>query len=72
MVVLGMTLSKQVIWLASLFPRNLKNIWPNVVKDVEWKNDRRNEKEQRGVCKVDYLDDSDYFIWSLSYVTVIS
>lgn len=62
MVVLGMTLSKQVIWLASLFPRNLKNIWPNVVKDVEWKNDRRNEKEQRGVCKVDYLDDSDYFI----------
>lgn len=35
------------------FSLNLKNIWPKMIEDLDWKNDRKNEKEERGICKVD-------------------
>lgn len=32
------------------------------MEDLGWKNDRENEKEERGICKVDSIGHNDYFV----------
>lgn len=63
MVVLGMTVSKiSQVFLSFFFSLYLKNIWPKVMENLDWKNARGNEKEERGISKVDSVVHNDYFI----------
>lgn len=42
-----------------------------MMEDFGWKNDRENEKEERGICKVDFIGYNDYFVQLLYYIVFI-